>query len=114
MNAIADARSVLLEPSGEVADRMLRLRHGHSISGDDGDTAGCLQNEGGFIGGSALDAPLIDIIVRRPDGVTQISRQYVPERPVHGAAHDFSEDEPRGADERSADDQNVVAEHETR
>jgi hypothetical protein len=43
----------------------------------------------------------------------EAAEDHVPDRPVHGSAHDVAQDGAGGADERADDDQQVVREHET-
>ena len=95
----------------QLADLVLRLRHGEAVSGDDDDTRGRFQNGGGFLGAGGTDRATLPLL-RGGLQLAEGAEQNVGKGAVHGLAHDNRKNQARGTVESAGDDQQLVIERE--
>ena len=118
MDAVLDLDAALLQQVGQLAHVVLRLGHGQAVAGHDHHPPGIGEH-----GRRVLGRNLAHRDVRREAAVSpgpgrshfdlaEGAEQHIGERPVHGLAHEPGEDRARGADQRAADDEQVVLKNE--
>ena len=113
MDAEAHVDALVPQAAGELGDGVLGLGDGHAVAGGDDDARGPGEQLGRGIGVDlAVFAVVLGAARRRLDA--EATRDDGDERAVHRLAHDVGQVRTGGTDERTGDDQQVVAEQEAR
>ena len=104
----------LPEQLRDLVERILRLRDGHAVAGDDDDLLRVEQELGGLGGRDALHLAgrLRSAGRRRAFLGAEAAEDDAQERAVHRRAHDVAQDGAARSDQRAGDDEQVVGEHE--
>ena len=104
---------LLLELVGELLDRVLGLRDGEPVAGDDHDRVGVGERDRRVLGADRAVRPLLARARPRAAArAAEAGEQDVRDRAVHRRRHLHRQDRSRRADERAGDDQGDVVERE--
>ncbi len=100
-----------LEQLGELADRVLGLRHGEAVAGHDDDLAGVAEQDRDVLRAARAHRP----VARRPDGTRRRAlerpEQDRRDRAAHRRSHQPGEDRAARPDERAGHQQQGVRQH---
>ncbi len=113
MDSEANFDSLFGQDVIEFADFVLRLRHRHTVTGDDDYFVGGSENRSGLLGCSAVHRP--GFLSARGCGLhlAEGTEQDVGERTVHRLRHNDRKNESRRTVQRAGDDQELVLKHES-
>ena len=89
---------------------MLRLRHGHSVAGNDDHGASLFQNLRRAFDGFFLVGPLFTAS-RSGLHLAERAEQHIHERTVHRPAHDDRQNQTARAIQRAGRDEQIVSQH---
>ena len=94
VDGVANLCAARLQQVREVTNGVLGLSDRHAVARHDRHDASRFEEQGSLIGASALGPSRIDVALRAARGrFAQVAAQHVPQRAVHGLAHDLREDE---------------------
>ena len=114
VDGVADVDAARLEDLAELADGVLRLRHGEAVAGHDDDALRVRELDGRIVDARPRGRS------RRPRAgfglgplrATEAADEDVHERAVHRVGHELGEDAAGRADEGARDDEQRALEHE--
>ena len=110
MDAEANLLAGRTQLAHQIADRILRLRHGHAVAGHDDHAVGVVERAGHPAG---VDGDLLALdLGRRPLRSTEAAQDDADEVAVHRLAHDVGENRPGRANQRAGHYQQVIGERE--
>ena len=115
VNGESYAPAALLNQFGELAYRMLRLRHRHAVSRDDDHVARVANAHCGIFGADAARGEPLGALHRGGRLLaTKRTEEDVCEAAIHRLRHEDREDEAARAIQGAGDDQDVVADRKAR
>ena len=115
VNTVLDLGTLGFNCVSQLAYRVLRLGHSHTITGHDNHALSVLQQHSHFIGLSAGDFTGIDFIgINNLATGGHFAKQYIGQRTVHRHTHNARQNQPRGSDQGTGNNQYRVAENKTR
>ena len=113
MDGVLHLTAALLDQLGQLAHRVLRLRHRHAVARDDDHALRVRELHGGVL---RRDGPHGERRAGRHcacrGAAAERAEEHVRERAVHRLRHRHGEQEARRAVQRAADDQDAVAQRE--
>ena len=97
----------------ELFDGVLRLCDSHAVTGNDNHISSSFENVVGIFNRDRLHLASA-AAARGLHGGTKAGKEHVDQGSIHRLTHDHGEDEARGTDQATCDDQYVVGDHKAR